>query len=581
MIQNIPLKLLIIEDSEDDALLLARQLRKGGYVPDMLRVTTAAQIQSALEQKQWDIVISDHNIPGLSSEVILEMVKASGIDVPFIIVSGSIGEEIAVAAMKTGAHDYIMKDNLARLVPAIERELREHETRQAHRHAQEMIHHLAYHDALTGLTNRHEFEMRVNDLLTNPSHINTENVLLYIDLDQFKIINDTCGHIAGDELLKQLATILAGAIRKIDTLSRLGGDEFGVLLLNCDLHHAISIAQNILDIIKDFRFSWETKTFTIGASIGMVQFNGGLYQEMTAVLSAADMACYAAKDLGRNRIHIYNEDEANILKRQGEMQWVSRINMALEENRFVLYAQKIIGLNSNKSRTNMEFLVRMIDNDGELVLPGAFIPAAERYNLMSQIDFWVIKHAFLAFAEMIKTNEAPDLIFINLSGASLSDDNILRFIREQLDITGINPNRVCFEITETAAISNLSVAVSFMQEMKRLGFRFALDDFGAGLSSFAYLKTIPVEFLKVDGSFIRDMLDDEMDAAIVESIQRIGHVAGLQTIAEFVESDAILTRLTNIGFDYAQGYAIDTPELCRFSPSGMKNMAEKAVSRTR
>lgn len=560
-----PLKLLIVEDSEDDALLLARQLSKGGYMPDMLRVTTRAEIEEALRTSVWDIVISDHNIPGLSSEVVLELVHASEVDVPFIIVSGSIGEDIAVAAMRTGAHDYIMKDNLARLVPAIERELREHEIRRAHKKAQEVIHHLAYHDALTGLTNRHEFETRISDLLTNPSHINTENVLLYIDLDQFKIINDTCGHVAGDELLKQLASLLTGAVRKIDTLSRLGGDEFGVLLINCDVEHATIIAQNILDIIKEFRFSWEAKTFAIGASIGMVQFSGGFYQEMTAVLSAADMACYAAKDLGRNRVHIYNEDEANILKRQGEMQWVSRINMALEENRFVLYIQKIIGLGQKDAKFNVEFLVRMIDEGGDLILPGAFIPAAERYNLMNQIDFWVIKHAFLAFAEMIKTGDSPELIFINLSGASLSEDSIFRFMREQVELTGINPHQVCLEITETAAISNLSVAVSFMHEMKRQGFRFALDDFGAGLSSFSYLKTIPVDFLKVDGSFIRDMLDDDMDAAIVDAIQRIGHVAGLQTIAEFVESEAILARLRVIKFDYAQGFAIHTPEICRYS----------------
>jgi len=565
MMRTIPLNVLIVEDSEDDALLLARQLRKGGYESDMLRVTTRSEIESALKQKEWDLIISDHNVPGLSSEVVLEIVKEAGVDVPFIIVSGSIGEDIAVAAMKTGAHDYIMKDNLARLVPAIARELREHETRRAHRKAQEVIHHLAYHDALTGLTNRYEFETRLSDLLTNPLHLNTENVLLYIDLDQFKIINDTCGHVAGDELLKQLATVLTGTIRKVDTLSRLGGDEFGVLLVNCDLDHANPIAQNILEIIKDFRFTWETKTFAIGASIGMVQFNGGLYQDIASVLSAADMACYAAKDLGRNRIHVYSEDEANILKRQGEMQWVSRINMALEENRFVLYAQKIIMLDKNESRANLEFLVRMVDEDGELILPGAFIPAAERYNLMNQIDFWVIKNAFLSFAEMIDSGDAPDLIFLNLSGSSLSDDSIFRFMREQVELSGIDPNRVCLEITETAAIANLSVAVTFMQEMKRMGFRFALDDFGAGLSSFAYLKTIPVDFLKVDGSFIRDMLDDEMDAAIVDSIRRIGHVAGLKTIAEFVESDAILAHLMDIGFDYAQGYAIHSPELSRFS----------------
>lgn len=553
-----PLSLLVVEDSEDDALLLARQLRKGGYVPDLLRVTRREEIISALNDRQWDVVITDHNIPGLSSEAVLEIVQEFGLDVPFIIVSGSIGEEIAVAAMKTGAHDYIMKDNLARLVPAIDRELREVQTRHAHKKAQEVIEHLAYHDALTGLTNRHEFEIRVNRVLRDRLRQHDNHALLYIDLDQFKIINDTCGHIAGDELLKQLAVLIQHAIREHDTLARLGGDEFGVLLENCNVSEATVIAGKLLGIIKDFRFSWEGKTFSIGASIGLVQFNGDMYQDMTVVLSAADMACYAAKDLGRNRVHVYNEDDANMLRRHGEMQWVSRINMALEDDRFTLYQQKIVPVAAATELHHLEFLVRMVGEKNEVIPPGAFIPAAERYNLMTRIDHWVIQHAFRYLATL-KSQDSPTLAFINLSGASLSEDGFFSFIRDQVAATGIQPQRVCFEITETAAIANLSAAVAFIQEIRAEGFRFALDDFGVGLSSFSYLKTIPVDFLKVDGSFIRDMLDDPMDAAIVESINRIGHVAGLQTIAEFVESDAILARLREIGFDLAQGYAIHMP----------------------
>lgn len=554
-----PLKLLVVEDSEDDALLLVRQLRKGGYMPDMLRVTRRDEIINALDMQRWDVVISDHNIPGLSSEAVLEIVQDSGIDVPFIIVSGSIGEEIAVAAMKTGAHDYIMKDNLARLVPAIDRELREAETRQAHKKAQKVIEHLAYHDALTGLANRHEFEIRVNRVLHDRLRQHDEHALLYIDLDQFKIINDTCGHIAGDELLKQLAVQIQHAIREHDTLARLGGDEFGVLLENCNVSEATLIAGKLLGIIKDFRFTWETKTFTLGASIGLVQFNGDMYKSMAAVLSAADMACYAAKDLGRNRIHVYSEDDANLLRRHGEMQWVSRINLAHEENRFMLYRQKIVPVAKETGRYHLEFLVRMRGENSEEILPGAFIPAAERYNLMPRIDRWVIRHVFRYLASL-DDKDAPALAFINLSGASLGDDGFFTFIRDQARESGTQPQRVCFEITETAAIANLSAAVAFINEIRAEGFRFALDDFGVGLSSFSYLKTIPVDFLKVDGSFIRDMLDDPMDAAIVESINRIGHVAGLQTIAEFVESDAILARLRQLGFDLAQGYAIDLPE---------------------
>ena len=555
-----PLTVLIVEDSEDDTILLTRHLQKGGYQPEVTRVTSAPAIKNALESRRWDIVISDHNIPGLSSAAVLELVQASGIDVPFIIVSGSIGEDIAVQAMKTGAHDYIMKDNLARLVPAIERELREAEHRQQHKKAQEVIQHLAYHDSLTGLTNRHEFEKRINHLLTDVSHIKQSNVLLYIDLDQFKIINDTCGHVAGDELLKQLSKVLHSPIRSDDTLARLGGDEFGVLLVNCGREQAEKIANKILEAIKDYKFVWQGKTFSLGASIGLVEFNGLLYKDMSTVLSAADMSCYAAKDSGRNRIHIYDENEVDMLKRQGEMQWVSRISLALEEDRFTLFKQKIIPLQTDVASYNVEFLIRMLDEHGNLIYPGAFIPAAERYNLATQIDHWVIENAFKTLAMLQAEPNSPDLAFINLSGSSLSDDTLFLYIREQINDSGIDPSCVCFEITETAAIANLGAAVSFIEEIRHEGFKFALDDFGAGLSSFSYLKTIPIDFIKVDGSFIRGMLDDPMDAAIVESINRIGRVAGLHTIAEFVENSEILNHLVDIGFDYAQGYVIHMPE---------------------
>ncbi len=555
------LNVLLVEDSEDDTFLLERELKRGGFVPTITRVMEQTDIVLALENPDWDIVISDHNIPGLSSEVVLELVQASGLDVPFIIVSGSIGEDIAVSAMRTGAHDYIMKDNLTRLVPAINRELREAETRRAHKKAQEVINHLAYHDSLTGLSNRHVIEVCINRLLADVSQEQRPHVLLYIDLDQFKIINDTCGHVAGDELLKQLARLLKGLIRTDDVLSRLGGDEFGVLLKNCGIKQAESIAKNILSVIQDFKFVWDTKTFSVGASIGLVEFTGQTYKDMASVFSAADMACYTAKDLGRNRIHVYSEGEVNILRRQGEMLWVTIINEALQNGHFCLYQQKIISLAAGDSgHYQIEFLLRMLDHQGGIILPGAFIPAAERYNLMNQIDCWVIKHAFAAFVEMQESPQPPAMAFINLSGVSFCDDNTLSVIKQELRKSSINPEQICFEVTETAAIANLSSAVVFIEELKQLGFHFALDDFGVGLSSFSYLKSLPVDLLKVDGGFIRGMLSDPMDAAIVESISKIGHVAGLKTVAEFVESEAILLRLKELGFDLAQGYAIHVPE---------------------
>ena len=557
------LRVLIVEDSEDDAMLVLRELKRGGFDPHMERVDNRDDLRRALRQHNWDVVITDHNLPGFSSEAALETVKETGLDVPVIIVSGSIGEDIAVAAMKTGAHDYIMKDNLKRLVPAIERELREVETRRAHRMAEETIRHMAYHDALTGLTNRHEFERRLRRALYHAQEEGAQHALLYLDLDQFKIINDTCGHIAGDEMLKQVAVVLQQPIRETDTLARLGGDEFGVLLENCPLERAEAIARALLQEIRDFRFVWQDKTFALGVSIGLVMITGD-GKTLTDVLSAADMACYAAKDRGRGRVHLYSDNDADLAQRQGEMQWVARINHALEENRFELFRQCIVPLAAgNGDPMHCEFLLRMRETNGELVLPGAFIPAAERYNLMPALDRWVIDAVFRHVSRHgppVTGADGRNLCFINLSGASLSDDTFFAYIRDKLEEYRIPRGTVCFEITETAAIANLGTAVEFIQEIREAGCLFALDDFGSGLSSFSYLRTIPADFLKIDGIFVRDMVDDPMDAAIVEAINSIGHVAGLRTIAEFVESAAIRERLRAVGVDFAQGFGISVPQ---------------------
>jgi diguanylate cyclase (GGDEF)-like protein len=551
-----PLRVLLVEDSEDDAALLLRELRKGGYAPECERVDNGAALEAALAKAAWDIVITDHNLPGYSSEAALASVKDSGQDIPVIIVSGSIGEDIAVAAMKSGAHDYIMKGNLARLVPAIERELRETQTRHAHQRAQETIRHLAFHDPLTGLANRHEFETRLRQALRE-LHDGTTHALLYLDLDQFKIINDTCGHVAGDELLRQLAVMLRGPIRDADTLARLGGDEFGMLLTGCTLAQALAVAERMLHIIQDFRYVWQDKTFSIGASIGLVLLEDR-DQTLTDVLRMADMACYAAKDKGRNRVHVYRADDAELLQRHGEMQWVARLNRALEDARFALFRQGIVPLGGNRGR-HCEFLLRLRDDAGQWILPGAFIPAAERYNLMPALDRWVVRHVF----ELLRRDPRPaataETFFINLSGATVGDEQFTTYVTEQLQASHQPPALIGFEITETAVIANLRSAVRFIEQVKALGCRVALDDFGAGLSSFSYLKTIPADFLKIDGGFIKDMLNDPMDHAIVEAINDIGHVAGLKTIAEFVESEAIRTRLCEIGVDYGQGFAIERP----------------------
>ncbi len=555
------LRVLVVEDSEDDTVLLLRHLRQAGFDVLHQRVSTRDELNSALADKHWDVVITDHNMPNFDSSAALEIIKAADKDIPVIIVSGSIGEDVAVQAMKMGANDYIMKNNLLRLIPAIERELRETENRRAHRQAEETIRHMAYHDSLTGLHNRYEFEDTLTTHLTKAGNDWQSTSLLYIDLDQFKIVNDTCGHIAGDELLRQIAVILRRCIRESDSLARLGGDEFAVLLRSCPLPRAQEIAQHILSSIQSYRFSWEKRNFVVGVSIGIVEIHPH-WHNMSEVMSAADIACYAAKDRGRNRYHVYQEDDAELQRRYGEMEWVARINSALDEDRFVLYKQSIIKLADGAQPDYCEFLLRIRSSTGNLTEPGVFIPAAERYNLISALDKRVIDMVFASASKRsscTSANTEDFLAFVNISGSSIGDDSLTPYINKKLIEYRINPANICFEITETAAISNLREALGFVEHIRQLGCRFALDDFGSGMSSFSYLKTIPADFIKIDGEFVRNMLKDPMNTAIVESINRIGHVAGLQTIGEHAESKEIIARLRAMGVDYAQGYAIDKP----------------------
>lgn len=553
------LRVLLVEDSEDDAVLLLRELQRGEHEIQSKRVCSSDALRAALVGNAWDVILTDHNMPGFSSEEALRIVKQMGVDAPVIIVSGSIGEDVAVEAMKSGAHDYIIKGKWARLLPAVSRELREANVRRAHRRAEQTIHHLAFHDSLTGLVNRYEFEARLKHALHELKSTDKRHALLYIDLDQFKLINDTSGHMAGDELLQQLAAVLKGQIRDSDTLARLGGDEFGVLLPNCPLPRAQDIANQLLHAISAFRFIWADKPFSISCSIGLVPLDDSA-TPLSDVLRAADLACYAAKEMGRNRIHVYNRDDATLLQRHGEMEWVTRLQRALEEDRFVLYRQQIVGLSPGNGKIgHEELLLRLRDESGELVPPGAFIPAAERYNLMPALDRWVVRHAVKYVAARIGGSGQSGMCFINLSGASLGDEAFCRFVQQQIATAGVAPGRLCFEITETSAISHLAHAISFIRNVRAVGCHFALDDFGAGLSSFSYLKALPVDFLKIDGAFTKDLLRDPMDFAIVDAINRIGHVAQLKTVAEHVENEETMAALRKLGVDYAQGFHIHRP----------------------
>jgi len=417
--------------------------------------------------------------------------------------------------------------------------------------------HQARHDALTGLINRSEFESQLEELLDSATNQLKQHALLYLDLDQFKVVNDTCGHGAGDELLRQLTAHIQSKVRESDTFARLGGDEFGVLLENCPLDQALRVATVLLDEMRTFRFNWLDKIFTVGVSIGLVAINETSGNSAN-VLAAADTACYAAKDKGRNRVQVYSPDDSEMAERHGEMHWVARITKAFEEDRFQLYQQPIVPVQESAQyrEQHFEVLLRMLDDDNSPVPPSFFIPAAERYNMMVEIDRWVVRSAF---NWLIANAERPVICAINLSGQSVNDDRFLGFLIDQIKGTGVTPHKVCFEITETAAISNLAKASNFIKTVKSLGCSFSLDDFGSGMSSFSYLKNLPVDYLKIDGSFVMDMINDPIDCAMVESINNIGHVLGIKTIAEFVENQGILEKLRTIGVDYAQGYGIAKP----------------------
>ena len=426
----------------------------------------------------------------------------------------------------------------------------------------------ATHDALTGLINRREFEHLVAGALHTAKEDGHAHALLYLDLDQFKIINDTCGHAAGDVLLQLLAKMLQGQMRDSDILARLGGDELGVLLPHCPLEHARLIGEQLRQSIREFRFAWDEHSFELGVSIGIAEINQDS-ESMSELLSAADQACCLAKEQGRNRLHVYQESDVMLAQRHGEMLWISRLNEAFAHDYFRLYAMPIVHLRDSPERHD-EVLIRIRNSQGDLILPGAFIPAAERYDMMLSIDRWVIRAVcrhiqsvrdslppLAALAE--SRRRTPALYSVNLSGMSLADTGLQDYITGQFLQYAIAPEQICFEITETAVIANLPKAQVFMRQLKAMGCRFSLDDFGSGFSSFAYLKALPVDYLKIDGVFVRGIATNAINRAMVKAINEVGHVMGLKTVAEYVENAETLAIIRELGIDYAQGYAVGSP----------------------
>jgi diguanylate cyclase (GGDEF)-like protein/PAS domain S-box-containing protein len=428
---------------------------------------------------------------------------------------------------------------------------------------------LASHDALTGLLNRREFEQRLRAIVERREEAEGQHAVLYLDLDQFKVVNDTSGHAAGDELLRQVGALLRPRLREGDVLARLGGDEFGVLLPHCPPAPALRIGEALRKAIVDFRFAWKNRSFTIGVSIGLVNLAEGPHT-LASALSAADAACYLAKDKGRNRVQVYRPEDSEVALRRGEMEWVHRLHRALADDRLCLFSQPIRAMHTPDAYAHHEeLLVRLVDEQNELIAPIAFIPAAERYHLMPSIDRWVIRTAFRVITDQRAAGNTSGTYAINISGASIGDDQFLDYVRENFARFRIPHAAICFEITETTAVTSLSKAADFIGALREPGCRFALDDFGVGVSSFTYLKQLPVDYLKIDGSFVKNMLNDPVDAAMVEAIHRIGRVMGKQTIAESVETVATLDALRSVGVDYAQGNAIAPPSM--FAPPGTRS----------
>jgi diguanylate cyclase (GGDEF)-like protein/PAS domain S-box-containing protein len=432
----------------------------------------------------------------------------------------------------------------------------------------------ASHDALTGLVNRREFERRLTELIDTARGQGREHALMFMDLDNFKAVNDTCGHTAGDELLRQLTSVMLARMRGSDTLARLGGDEFAGLLETCPYDQAVRIANAMRETVREFRFVWEDKTFTVGVSIGLVPITADS-GNLNRVLSLADACCYDAKNKGRDRVEVYRPEEGEAAGKHGELQVVSQINQAFELGRFRLYRQRILPLAPGPQKeANYEVLVRMIDKSGNLVPPTGFMPAAERYNLLTSIERWVISSLIEYLHNQWTSGAIPrepserGYYSVNLSGASINDRSLPDFLHTLLRRYQLPAGLLCFEVTETTAISNLTAAAELMQELKAMGCRFALDDFGTGMSSFAYLKYLPVDVLKIAGMFVKDMATDPMDYAIIDAINRIGHILGMETVAEEVENAETLAKLREIGIDCAQGYFIAAPEAILHGPTG-------------
>ena len=588
-------KVLLVDDMPANLDVLSGLLQPLG-----LALSTASSGERAMqivERLAPDLILLDIMMPGIDGIEVCRRLKSNPAtaDVPVIFVTGA-GDNVD-AGFAAGGVDYLVKpvranDLIARVKAHLERGwlLRELAARNAsleearrfleqrveertrelsvansnlhnevheRRVAEDRLNFLSRHDFLTRLMNRPALEAGLGQLLASSG--SRSHCLIHLDLDRFKVVNDICGHVAGDELLREVAELLRRELQPLDLLARMSGDEFTAVLVDADVARGKNVAERMRRAIEDFRFNWQAQVFTQTASLG-VTLVAAATLGVQELLGQADAACFAAKEEGRNRVHVYDEQILDIQSRRAQLALAPRLTDALERDGFELFSQRILRLDAPEVGEHYEILLRMRDVDGTLIEPLDFIPAAERLGMMPMVDRWVVRNAFAYYREYPEQLLRLDRCTINLSGQSLCDPGFEAFVEGMLAEGGLPPDRLCFEITETAAITNLQSSVRFMHKFRRAGVRFALDDFGSGVSSFAYLKTLPVDFLKIDGMFVKDIADSPVDRAMVRAINEIGQVMGRQTVAEFAETDAIVEILRGIGVNYAQGFGIERPK---------------------
>lgn len=568
---------------DDEPLLLAGYRRGLAKQFSMDTATSGAEALELCDRtgaSPYAVVVSDMHMPDMNGIELLTRLTTSYPQAIRIMLTGNSDQQTAADAVNQGhVFKFLTKPcSIADLREALNEALaqyrseRERDAVSQHtaikvQHLSAKLAHQARHDILTGLANRRAFELRLKGSLESARQEGREHIFCFIDIDYFHRINDACGYTAGDELLRQLGGILSHQRRSGDIAARLGSDQFGLILSDCGLQDGQQIVQKIHQQMKAFVFYWEEGRYELSTSIGLVPVNSES-GSLTALFNAAETACNVAKDQGRNRIHSGDAQDALLTRRLTEIQWISRINRAITENRFRLYYQTIEPINPIDSEGEQyEILLRMEGDDGRIIPPGEFLPAAEHYHLAPQIDRWVILNTIGWLNDNPDQLQALSLCSINLSGLSMGDEEMLDFIQETLAQSDVPAGKICFEVTETAAISHLDAAVSFMQILKAIGIRFSLDDFGTGLSSFAYLRTLPVDFLKIDGMFVRNIDRNIIDWTLVKSINDMGQIMGKQTIAEFVENEDIYNQLHEIGANYAQGYMLSKP--CPLSEKGI------------